>query len=245
MKHGKTTTWALVALGLALGGLLAASESTPPAAPAAPVALAAPADAGSAAPALASALGPMARLQNLRLFALPPGGLDHLYFEVRDTIEVPGLGEEVVTLTGTYKIRRSDPTTQDWATATIDVQMVDLDVRGRSTMVGEIHAGLNPDQLTLGRVGPAGGDMLAGKPKPTPCRFAAYMQFTLPERGGMVLVNKEPIPLLHTITHIPPIGQGGGTPGPVAIGFYDRRNPSGPPVALLKAVKTEIGRWVE
>jgi hypothetical protein len=190
------------------------------------------------------ATDPMARLAQLQLFALPPGGVDHLYFEVTDRIEVPGLGEDVVTMSGTYKIRRSDPTTNNWSTATIDVQMVDLDVRGTGRLIGEVHAGLNPDRLTLGRVGPAGGDMLAKKPKPTPCRFAAFMQFTLPGRN-MVLVNKDPIPLLHTITHIPPIGQGGGTPGEVAIGFYDRNNLDGPAVAILKAVKTEIGPWVE
>jgi hypothetical protein len=204
-----------------------------------------------------------ARLANLRLFTMPPAGEDHLYFEVTDVIEVPGKGEDTVHLAGTYTIRRAQPTTMDWATATIDVTMVDLDVRGRSPLFGEIHASLNPDARTLGRVGPAGGgadevDVVPAaangqmaqkprpkpRPKPSPCQFAAYMRFTLPERG-LVLVNKEPIQLLHKITHVPPIGQGGGTPGPVAVGFYDVRNLSGPPVVILKSVKTEIGEWVE
>ena len=60
---------------------------------------------------------------------------------------------------------------------------------------------------------------------------------------GMTVFNKEPILLEHTITHIPPIGQGGGTRPGIAIDLYRMDDPDGAPVAVLKRVKTHIGAW--
>ena len=70
-----------------------------------------------------------------------------------------------------------------------------------------------------------------------------------PSIGGLLiatfytLFNKEPIVLRHTITHIPPIGQGGGTQGRVAVNLYRSDDPEAPPLAILREVKTHIGMW--
>ena len=182
---------------------------------------------------------PEQRLNNLHLFNLPVGGIDHLYFEVNDTIEVPGVGEETVTLDGTYRIQRSQPSTSDWETANIDVKMLELDVTGTSKLFGRIHVQLNPVQETVGKVKGTGS-----KTKPKPCSFKAYIQMTLLDKN-MVLVNKEPVALEHLITHIPPIGQGGGNPEGTSYNLYNINNLNGPPVAVLKRIRTHIGPWVD
>ena len=184
-------------------------------------------------------LTPEQRLNNLHLFNLPVAGTDHLYFEVNDTIEVPGVGEETVTLGGTYRIQRSQPSTNEWETANIDVKMLDLDVQGASKLFGRIQVHLNPTKDTVGKVKGTGS-----KTKPKPCSFKAYIQMTLLDKN-MVLVNKEPVALEHLITHIPPIGQGGGNPEGTSYYLYDVRNLDGPPVAVLKRIRTHIGPWVD
>lgn len=184
-------------------------------------------------------LTPEQRLNNLHLFNLPVGGIDHLYFEVNDTIEVPGVGEETVTLDGTYRIQRSQPSTSDWETANIDVKMLEMDVSGTSKLFGRIHVQLNPAQETVGKVKGTGS-----KTKPKPCSFKAYIQMTLLDKN-MILVNKEPVALEHLITHIPPIGQGGGNPEGTSYNLYNINNLNGPPVAVLKRIRTHIGPWVD
>ena len=61
--------------------------------------------------------------------------------QVNDTIEVPGVGEETVTLDGTYRIQRSQPTTPDWETSTIDVKMLDLECWARANCSGVSRSG--------------------------------------------------------------------------------------------------------
>ena len=56
--------------------------------------------------------------------------------------------------------------------------------------------------------------------------------------------NKEAIALEHTITHIPPVGQGGGTKERVDIPLYRKDDADGEPVAILHRVKTHIGSWL-
>src|SRR6266446_1857538 len=187
-----------------------------------------------------SDLTPEQRLSNLHLFNLPPAGIDHLYFEVNDTIEVPGLGEETITLDGTYRIQRSESTSDSWQTAAIDVKMLDLDVQGTSKLFGRVQVRLNPSKETVGKVHGA-----KGPNKPKPCGFKAYIQMTLPDKGNMVLVNKEPVQLEHMITHIPPIGQGGGNPEGTFYYLYNADNLDGPAVAILNRIRTHIGPWVE
>jgi hypothetical protein len=74
---------------------------------------------------------------------------------------------------------------------------------------------------------------------PKMCVMEGYMKFELPDLA-VTLFNREAIVLRHSITHIPPIGQGGGT-GQVAVPLYSVENPDGEPVATLRQVKTHIG----
>jgi hypothetical protein len=192
-------------------------------------------------------------LSELQLFTMPRGGVDRLRFVTWDTIEVLGQGEDTIELRGHYVIERDDPTSTDWRDASVDISMRELSVAGLSKKFGRVHASVNYD---IGKE--SGGQVSAGTAYPeiedspiidTPklCTMLGHMKFELPDAGdaGVTVFNKEPIVLQHKITHIPPIGQGGGTLGRVEVNLYPVDNPDGPPVAILREVKTHIGAWQE
>jgi Family of unknown function (DUF6073) len=199
----------------------------------------------TASPPEATNLVPSAKtLSELRLLAMPEGGIDRLSFIVWDTIEVLGIGEDTVELKGYYNIERANPTASDWASASVDIRMLEMSVTGFSQKFGPIHASVNHDigKLSQGQV--QAGTVYPGiADAPKLCEMNGYMKFELSE-VPITVFNKEPIILQHRITHIPPIGQGGGTLGRVAINLYPVNDPDGQPVAILRQVKTHIGSWL-
>jgi hypothetical protein len=183
-------------------------------------------------------------LSELQLFTMPEGGTDSLRFLTWDTIEVVGQGEEVIEFQGRYAIERSTPTSAEWQEASIDITMRELSVDGVSPRFGRIHASVNPD---LGKT--SGGQVRSGTTYAAPdspklCQMYGYMQFDLQDMG-MTVFNKEPILLEHNITHVPPVGQGGGTKGRVDVPLYRKDAPDSAPVAVLHMVKTHIGAWLD
>jgi hypothetical protein len=182
-------------------------------------------------------------LSELQLFTMPEGGTDRLNFITWDTIAVNGFGEETVEFHGHYAIERANPTSADWQDASIDITMRELSVDGVSKNFGPIHASVNGD---IGKQ--SGGQVRTGTTypdvidSPKLCQMFGYMQFDLPNMG-MTVFNKEPILLEHNITHVPPIGQGGGTRPEASFNLYRKDDPNGEPVAVLKRVKTHIGAW--
>lgn len=179
-------------------------------------------------------------ISELKPFSMPVGGEDLLEFMAWDTIEVPGVGEETIELKGTYQIERQHPTSSDWNEAEIDIKMKKLDVKGISERLGRVEVSTNNEfQQSQGRVqkGTAFTDIPTGGAKL--CEMNNFAKFNLPDLG-LTAFNKEPIELKHTITHVPPVGQGGGT-GDVRIPLFNVEDPDGEPVAYLKKVKTHIG----
>ena len=185
------------------------------------------------------------RLAELHLFTIPEGGVDRLHFVTWDTIEVIGFPEETIEFQGHYVIQRATPTSASWEEASIDIAMLELAVEGRSPTFGRISAAVNPDagRRSGGQV-KAGGTYIGYAHSPKLCQMLGYMTFTLHDRG-LTVFNKDPIVLEHHITHVPPVGQGGGTRGRVEIYLYHIDNPDGPPVAILRQVKTHIGAWLD
>jgi len=175
---------------------------------------------------------------------MPEGGQDRLNFITWDTIEVLGYGEETIEFRGHYVIERANPTSADWQAASVDITMRELVVKGASEKFGRISAGVNYD---IGK--PSGGQVKSGTiyagltDSPKLCQMLGYMKFDLPD-AGLTVFNKEPIVLEHAITHIPPIGQGGGTRPGADVPLYRTDDPEGPPVAVLRKVKTHIGAWL-
>jgi hypothetical protein len=175
---------------------------------------------------------------------MPEGGLDCLNFVTWDTIEVPGQGEDTIEFRGYYAIERANPTSDNWQEASVAITMRELSVTGVSQKFGSIHASVNDEigKQSGGEV--AAGTIYASVDSPKRCEMYGYMKFDLQDLG-LALFNKEPIVLQHNITHIPPIGQGGGTRGRVEVNLYRVDDPDGPPAAILRQVKTHIGAWLE
>jgi hypothetical protein len=182
-------------------------------------------------------------LDELQLFTMPEGGTDRLNFITWDTIEVLGKGEEVIEFHGSYTIERDNPTSADWAEASVNIAMRELNLDGISSFVGRIHASVSPEpgRSSGGQVRP--GTTYTAPDSPKMCQMYGYVQFELVDLG-MTVFNKEAILLEHNITHIPPVGQGGGTKERVNIELYRTDDPDGSPVAILHRVKTHIGAWL-
>jgi hypothetical protein len=184
-------------------------------------------------------------LSDLHLFTMPEGGLDRLNFLTWDTIAVNGVGEETIEFHGYYAIERENPSSADWSEASVNIHMRELSVDGVSQKFGRIHASVNEG---IGQE--SGGQVRAGTTypdvvdSPKLCQMYGYMKFDLLDLG-MTVFNKDAILLEHNITHIPPVGQGGGTRPGADINLYRLDDPDGEPVAVLKRVKTHIGAWLE
>jgi len=205
-----------------------------------------PATRASIVPIALSGLEPTPRdLRDVRILTMPRGGLDRLSFTTWDTIEVAGYGEDTFQLQGHYMIERQNPTSSVWADASVEIFMREMSVSGFSEKFGQVHAFVNTedsDRISKGQVLP--GTKYPGfLDSPKLCVMEGYMMFQLPD-AGITVFNKDPIRLQHHITHIPPIGQGGGTQGRVDIKLYLRSDPDSPPVATLREVKTHIGAWL-
>jgi Family of unknown function (DUF6073) len=186
-------------------------------------------------------------LADLHPLRMPRGGTDRLRFETWDTFKVPGLDNPVkVHLEGRYTIERATPSSPDWVEGSIDIRMRELAVEGRHELLGRVIASVN-EEIGL----PSGGRVMPGTvyddqpDEPKLCVMEGYMMFELPDQG-MTVFNKQPIPLQHKITHVPPIGQGGGTPQQDfdGIELYRRDDPDGAPAATLLKVETHIGAWL-
>lgn len=178
----------------------------------------------------------MARTNAVRLFQVPVAGDDYLHFTVWDTIEIPGVGSDTVELNGTYSIRRLESNSRDWKTANLTIQLLNMDVRGTSGVLGPVSVALNG--TNVGHVHPTDSERT-----PKFCVVEGQVKITLHKLGATVF-NKEPIPLAHYITHIPPIGQGGSSPDSMRIPLYNVADPNGAPVAYLLKVRTQIGGYV-
>ncbi|HQU84246.1 MAG TPA: DUF6073 family protein [Pyrinomonadaceae bacterium] len=182
-------------------------------------------------------------LADLRIQVMPEGGVDKLNFIAWDTIDVTGYGKETVELRGYYVIDRANPTDSDWEKASVDIRMAEMNIEGESKLFGKVHASVNYErgiesrgQVRAGTVYPGVAD------SPKLCEMEGYMKFEMPDIG-LTAFNKDKILLQHKITHIPPVGQGGGT-GEVAINLYNVEDPDGAPIAILRQVKTHIGSWI-
>lgn len=183
-------------------------------------------------------------IEELQPFKMPEGGEDLLEFVALDTIEVPGIGEETIELVGSYLIEREHPSSSDWNDAAIKIRMKGLDVEGESATLGKIKVSTNPEYKTSeGNVTSGTAFPVVNTGAPKYCEMHNYAKFELPDLG-LTAFNKEPIELKHTITHVPPVGQGGGT-GEIRIPLYNVKDPDGEPVAFLKKVKTHIGNFLK
>jgi hypothetical protein len=177
--------------------------------------------------------------QQIRKFNATPGGIDNLALSSQDTFFIPGRGEFTVGFDGYFKVAREDPTSREWATADFYVNMVDMQLSGRSNELGPMQVRLNPEVVSSGQVFAAGSAVAAAK-----CRIATGAVFSLPDQQ-MSLFNKEPILLMNdAIESVPPVEDPNGEARIYRLPLYDTRNPDGPPAAYLTRLRYTVGNYL-
>ena len=172
--------------------------------------------------------------QKVKPFTATPGGIDNLGLHSTDNFIVPGMGEFVVDFSGYFRVARDHPTTNDWATCEVLVNIIDLKLVGQHKDLGKISVSLNPDYLSSGQIFPA---TVPGPKAPKACRIATSAIFEL-HQLGLTVFNKEPILLMNkSIKSIPPVDDPSGHALIFRVPLFDRADPTGKPKAYLDSLK--------
>src|SRR6266498_111082 len=114
-------------------------------------------------------------------FTVPPGGIDNLALHSTDIFTIPGRGEFTVDFAGYFRVARDNPTTKDWTTFELLVNIIDLKLYGENKDIGAVTVSLNSDVLSTGQIFPATSQRGAAK-----CRIATGVVFDLPQVGVSV-----------------------------------------------------------
>src|ERR1700688_1248990 len=169
--------------------------------------------------------------QHVEAFTVPRGGIDNLALHSTDVFTIPGHGEFTVEFAGYFRVARANPTTTDWATSEVRVNIIDLKLLGRHEGIGEIAESLNPGILSSGQIFPT-----TGLTKPKACRIATAAVFHLGQMGVSVF-NKEPILLMNkNVTRIPPVDDPSGHALLFMLPLHDLKHPDGEAVAYLTSL---------
>jgi len=188
--------------------------------------------------------------QEIKPFTAVPGGIDNLHLQATDTFSVPGRGEFTVEFKGYMRVARSHPTTDDWDTREVTLNLLDLKLHGESKEMGPITVRLNPEIVAAGQIFPSGAPV--GTRAAAACRIAVAAVFELPTMGFTAspgtkggLFNKEPIVLVtEGATSIPPVENPNGSAILFRLPLYHQANPRGKPVAYLNRLEYTIGDYV-
>jgi hypothetical protein len=187
--------------------------------------------------------------QDVKPFFPTPGGIDNLHLSSTDTFYIPEKGEFTVDFKGYMRVARSNPTTNDWDTCEVFVNMLDLRLVGKSQELGEIKVSLNDDFVAAGQVFPTGE--AAGTQAAAACRIAAPAVFDVPamgfgrsaDSGG--LFNKEPVLLMNDgIEALPPVEDPNGYAHIYKLPLFDRARPDARPIAYITSLKYTVGGYV-
>lgn len=177
--------------------------------------------------------------EEVEQYTVRPGGIDNLALHSTDVFSIPDQGEFTVDFSGYFRVVRSDPTTDDWASAEIQVNIVDLRLSGQDSELGEVRVSLNPDITSSGQMFAAPGPQ-----SPKACRIATGAIFEMP-RLGISVFNKEPILLMNEhVVRMPPVDDPNGHALLFRLPLYDRAAPDGNPVAYLTSLRYGADNYV-
>jgi hypothetical protein len=180
--------------------------------------------------------------QEVKSYTVPPGGIDNLGLHSTDIFEIPGHGEFQVDFRGYFRVARAHPTTYDWNTAGVRVNIIDLRLLGEHEKLGTIRVSLNPDIVSSGQIFPTtfkpeNEKVEAGTEPPKDCRIATGAIFDIASMD-LTVFNKEPILLMNKhVTKIPPVDDPSGHALLFKLPLYNVRDPHGEPVAYLTSLK--------
>jgi hypothetical protein len=172
-------------------------------------------------------------------YEMPAGGIDNLSLTSRDVFVRPGVGESEVAFSGYFQVARSDPTTSDWATGDVFVNLTDIALTGEDANLGPIR--VRPNRSIV-----SGGQTFAPgvKNRAAACRIAAAVLFEAPD-AGVTLFNKEPILLMNEGIHsIPPVEDPNGHAFIYRLPLYDVSSPDSAPLAYLLQLRYTVGDYV-
>ncbi len=172
-------------------------------------------------------------------YTVTPGGIDNLALHSKDVFTIPGKGEFSVDFKGYFRVARGHPTTNDWTTFEIFVNILDLKLFGKHKDLGEISVSLNPDLRSAGQIFPASAANQGAK-----CRIATAVHFDMP-RAGLSVFNKEPILLMNEhVKSIPPVDDPNGHALLFMLPLFDRTKPSGKAVAYLTSLRYGADNYI-
>lgn len=161
-----------------------------------------------------------------------PGGIDNLALHSTDIFTIPGKGEFTVDFKGYFRVARDHPTTNDWTTFDVLVNITDLRLQGEHKQLGKVTVNLNPSILSSGQIFHAtspGG--------PAKCRIATATVFDLPQ-AGIRVYNKEPILLMNEhVKSIPPVDDPNGHALLFMLPLFDYNKSSEKPLAYLTSLR--------
>jgi hypothetical protein len=182
--------------------------------------------------------------QKIEPFRATPGGIDNLNLSSTDTFVIPGLGQFDVDFKGYFRVARENPTTKDWATCDVYVNMLDLRLIGNSKDFGEIRVKLNPDVLSAGQVFHTGSAKTEGDQPLGQCRIATSVTFEIPSLK-LITFNKEPILLMNGgIRSIPPVEDPNGEAHIYYLPLFDMNGPNSNPAAYLSRLRYTVGNYI-
>jgi len=174
----------------------------------------------------------------------PEPGIDNLGITSVDTFAVPGVGEYTVEFSGYVRVVRSQPTSDEWATAEVYTNLIEMKMVGECEELGEITVTLNPECLSTGQIRTPFDPYAGEGPSAKACRMAVGAVFNMPKLG-LRLVNREPIILtIDDVRQIPPAGSPGKGQIYRMLPLHDIRNPDGEPVAYVTSLKFTMGGYL-
>jgi len=152
----------------------------------------------------------------------PPAGIDHMRLKTVDVFRIPGMGSFEVPFEGYFQVVRSEPSTDNWHTATVYVNFTDLKLFGTHEQLGDIMVDLNPEVVSAGNTFPAS----EAADSKVACRINVAARFHVGQ-FGIALFNKTPIQLANDdVKGIPTIGEGGKA-NVFALPLYKQDDPNG------------------
>lgn len=174
----------------------------------------------------------------------PERGIDNLGITSTDTFALPGVGEYTVDFDGWVRVVRSDPTAEEWHTAEVYTNLIEMKMEGHCEELGTITVTLNPDCLSAGQIRTPFDPYAGEGPSAKACRMAVGCIFDMPKMQ-MKLFNREPVILtIDDVRQIPPAGSPGKGQVYRMMPLYDVRDPEGEPVAYLTSLRFKMGGYI-
>jgi hypothetical protein len=167
----------------------------------------------------------------------PPGGTDYLRLWTDAVIEIAG-GTETIEADGWFVVNRSFPAVQD--PSKIVVEILQMNLRGRSEQLGEFLFTLNPKLKSMGEEALIAPDSFESRFRGY---FDVFFQLELLEQGK-TLVNRDPVNISGVFGALPPIGAIGEMAPGDRVAMYDVDQLDGEPVMHMLATRKIVGQYV-